>query len=123
MLSAGLVILILKIAVVAVTVVTLLWMIYGYSLIFTEHNGFIGGMSKFMLNGVGIASQSGTAPAVIPETIYIMFQLTFGILPRMVVASPRPPPQFLIPALSQIGCPQKVFVLRGRSVIFDLCAR
>ena len=65
---------------VATTLVTVLWMVYGYSMIFTEHSGFIGSMSKFMLAGVGVASTYGSAPAVIPETVYIMFQLTFGII-------------------------------------------
>jgi Amt family ammonium transporter len=65
---------------VATTLVTLLWMIFGYSLIFTEHSGFIGGMAKFMLAGVGLSSTAGTAAAPIPETVYIMYQLTFGII-------------------------------------------
>lgn len=65
---------------VATTLVTVLWMVFGYSMIFTEHTGFIGGMSKFMLAGVGVASTAGTAPALIPETVYIMFQLTFAII-------------------------------------------
>src|ERR1700689_4840193 len=59
---------------VATTVVTILWMIYGYSLIFTEHTRFIGDLSKFLLEGVGINSTYGAPPAVIPETVYIMFQ-------------------------------------------------
>ncbi len=65
---------------VATTVVTLLWMVYGYSMIFTEHSSFIGGISKFMLEGVALASTVGTAPALIPESIYVMFQMTFGII-------------------------------------------
>ena len=65
---------------VTTTLVTILWMVFGYSLIFTEHSGFIGSMSKFMLNGVGIGATTGTAPAIIPETVYVMFQLTFGII-------------------------------------------
>ncbi|MDE3060704.1 MAG: ammonium transporter [Pseudomonadota bacterium] len=65
---------------IATTLVTVLWMIYGYTLIFTDHNAFIGGLSKYMLGGIGIASTYGTAPAVIPETVYVMFQLTFGII-------------------------------------------
>ena len=65
---------------VTVTIITVLWMVFGYSLIFTEHNSFVGGFSKFMLSGIGINSTSGTAPALIPETVYVMFQLTFGII-------------------------------------------
>ncbi|NBO18078.1 MAG: ammonium transporter [Proteobacteria bacterium] len=65
---------------VATTVVTVLWVFYGYSMIFTPGNGFIGGFGKLMLAGVYPASQSGTAPALIPETVFIMFQMTFGII-------------------------------------------
>src|SRR5688572_3446326 len=65
---------------VATTLVTILWMVYGYSMIFTENTGFIGGAAKFMLAGVGVASTAGTAPALVPETVFIMFQLTFAII-------------------------------------------
>src|SRR5262249_24541995 len=67
---------------VATTLVTVLWCVYGYSLIFTEHSGFIGSLSKFMLHGVGISSMAPApmASVGIPETVYIMFQLTFGII-------------------------------------------
>jgi ammonium transporter, Amt family len=65
---------------VATTLVTILWVVYGYSMIFTESSGFIGGMSKFMLNGVGVSSTSGVTAAPIPETVFLMFQLTFGII-------------------------------------------
>src|SRR3989440_7780685 len=34
--------------------VTVLWMIVGYSLAFTDGNAFVGGMSRFMLNGMGV---------------------------------------------------------------------
>ena len=69
-------------AFVATTIVSILWCVYGYSLIFTEHSGFIGGMTKFMLNGIG-ASTLTPAPMAsvgIPETVYIMFQMTFAII-------------------------------------------
>jgi len=65
---------------VATTLVTILWMVYGYSLIFTEHTRFLGDLSKFMLEGVGMNSTYGSGAAVIPETVYIMFQMTFGII-------------------------------------------
>lgn len=65
---------------VAATVVTILWMVYGYSMVFTEHTGFIGSMERFMLHGLTTTSTSGTAPALIPETVFIMFQLTFAII-------------------------------------------
>ena len=61
---------------VCVTIVSILWVVYGYSLIFTEHNVFIGGLDKFMLAGIGKDTLNG----VIPESVYAMFQMTFGII-------------------------------------------
>jgi ammonium transporter, Amt family len=61
---------------VAVTVVSVLWVAFGYSLVFTEHNSFIGGIEKIMLAGVTKDSLSGN----IPETVFIMFQMTFAII-------------------------------------------
>ena len=61
---------------VAATLVSVLWVTYGYSLVFTEHNGFIGSLDKLMLSGVGKDSLNG----VIPESVFIMFQMTFAII-------------------------------------------
>lgn len=57
-------------------IVSVLWPVVGYSLALTEGTSFIGGLSKFMLNGVTPQSASGT----IPETVFIMFQMTFAII-------------------------------------------
>ena len=65
---------------VTTALISVLWVTYGYSLVFTEHSGFIGGMSKFMLNGVRVSSVYGTEPAIIPEMLYMMFQMTFAII-------------------------------------------
>ena len=69
-------------AFVATTVVSILWCVYGYTLIFTEHTGFIGGMSKFMLAGIGVntLTPAPMASVGIPETVYVMFQMTFAII-------------------------------------------
>jgi ammonium transporter, Amt family len=61
---------------VAATLVSVLWVTYGYSMVFTEHNGFIGSLEKLMLGGVGKDSLNG----VIPESVFIMFQMTFAII-------------------------------------------
>ena len=57
-------------------IVSIVWPVIGYSLALTEGSGFIGGLSKFMLSGVTPQSASGT----IPETVFIMFQMTFAII-------------------------------------------
>jgi ammonium transporter, Amt family len=61
---------------VTTTLVTVLWVIFGYSMIFTEHNSFIGGLGKLMLSGIEVNTLNG----VIPETVFCMFQMTFGII-------------------------------------------
>lgn len=65
-----------------------LWAVYGYSLAFTEGNAFIGGFSKLFLAGVTPDSVVGTYSkgVVIPEYIYIAFQLTFAaITPALII--------------------------------------
>ena len=57
-------------------IVSVLWPVIGYTLAFGEGNSFIGGLDKAMLNGVTPSSASGT----IPETVFIMFQMTFAII-------------------------------------------
>ena len=58
---------------------TIVWMVIGYSLAFTDGgsmNGIIGSLDKMFLNGVGVNAVSGT----IPETVFMMFQMTFAII-------------------------------------------
>lgn len=65
-------------------VMTLLWVLFGYSLATTAGNSFIGGFEKVFLKGVAADSMSGT----IPETVYVMFQLTFAIItPALIIGA------------------------------------
>ncbi len=59
-----------------VCLVTILWLIVGYSLAFDEGNAFVGGLSKMLFAGVGEDAMSGT----IPESAFATFQLTFAII-------------------------------------------
>jgi Amt family ammonium transporter len=75
--------------------VTVLWMVVGYSLAFTNGNAYIGDMSRVMLNGIadtfdkpftlGLNSSNPT-PNTIPETVFIMFQMTFAIITPALIA-------------------------------------
>ena len=61
---------------------SLLWYLVGYSLAFGDGGAFIGDLSKALLIGVSKHSLSGS----IPETVFIMFQMTFAIItPALVV--------------------------------------
>ena len=63
--------------------VTLLWFIVGYSLSFSEgsFNTFVGGFSNLFLKGVEVGSVSGT----IPESVFVVFQLTFAIITAALI--------------------------------------
>jgi ammonium transporter, Amt family len=59
--------------------VTVLWMIVGYSLAFTTGSPFIGGLSRFMLGGMGLDAVNDLAKTI-PESVYMCFQMTFAII-------------------------------------------
>jgi len=68
-------------------VMTLLWVIYGYSLAFTDGGSlqsWIGGLDQLFLKGVTVDSLSGT----IPESVFVTFQMTFAIItPALIVGA------------------------------------
>jgi ammonium transporter, Amt family len=68
-------------------VVTLAWVVVGYSLAFGDGGGanaWIGGFGKSFLLGVDAHALSGS----IPETVFAMFQLTFAIItPALVIGA------------------------------------
>jgi ammonium transporter, Amt family len=59
--------------------VTVLWALVSYSLAFTPGNAFIGGWSRVMLNGMTVDSVNELAKTI-PESVYMTFQMTFGII-------------------------------------------
>ena len=59
--------------------VTVLWMIVGYSLAFTEGTPFIGGLSRLMLNGMALDAINPLAKTI-PESVYMTYQMTFAII-------------------------------------------
>ncbi|MDH3644536.1 MAG: ammonium transporter [Gammaproteobacteria bacterium] len=62
--------------------VSILWLIVGYSLAFDAGNALIGGLSKVFFVGVSEGSMSGD----IPETAFALFQLTFAIItPALII--------------------------------------
>ena len=61
-------------------IVSLLWVIYGFSFAFgTDVGGIIGGTEKLFLSGVGVNSINDLAKTI-PEYIYIVYQLTFAAI-------------------------------------------
>ncbi len=65
--------------------VTVLWMVVGYSLAFKDGGGlnaWVGGLQSFFLRGMTGDSLSGT----IPETVFMTFQMTFAIITPALIA-------------------------------------
>ncbi|SDT05938.1 ammonium transporter [Pseudomonas oryzae] len=73
--------------------ISVLWVIYGYSLAFdtagmeqgvVNFNSFVGGLSKAFLAGLGTDSLIGA----FPESVFIFFQMTFAIItPALIVGA------------------------------------
>ncbi|WP_306602997.1 ammonium transporter [Azonexus sp.] len=64
------------------SLISVLWVVYGYSLAFTEGNAFFGTLDKLFLNGVTIESVGATFTkgVVISELIFVIFQGAFAAI-------------------------------------------
>jgi len=62
--------------------VTIIWMVIGYSLAFADGGSFVGGLSKMFLKDMTVSGLSGT----IPESVFMIFQMTFAIITPALIA-------------------------------------
>jgi ammonium transporter, Amt family len=74
----------------ATCIITVLWMIIGYSIAFTPNsnasvNNFIGSVDYLLLGKMTIGSVNPLA-ATIPESVYMFFQMTFAIITPALIA-------------------------------------
>lgn len=87
-------------------ILSVVWMVAGYSLAFTAGTPWIGGLSRFMLHGIGAhihngldvpfimsaggsTGNSGSAAGItltVPESIFMLFQMTFAIIAPVIIA-------------------------------------
>ncbi|MGE8539380.1 MAG: ammonium transporter, partial [Acinetobacter sp.] len=67
---------------IAAAVVSIVWVIIGYTLAFGEGNAFIGSLDKFMLAGITTEALSGS----IPEILFVIFQMTFAIITVAIIS-------------------------------------
>jgi Amt family ammonium transporter len=80
---------------VTFSLIVVLWLIYGYSLAFTEGNAFIGGFDRLFMKGVFDPATGVFAPGAtfskgvyIPELLFAAFQATFaGITCCLIVGA------------------------------------
>ncbi|MFN4140990.1 ammonium transporter [Aestuariivirga sp.] len=73
------------------SVMMVVWIVYGYSFSFGgSENAFFGGFGKLFLSGVTVESMSATFTqgVVIPEYLFITFQMTFAaITPALIIGA------------------------------------
>ncbi len=74
----------------ATCLITVLWMIIGYSIAFTPNpsastNAWIGGFAYLFLKPMGLNAVSSLA-GTIPESVYMFFQMTFAIITPALIA-------------------------------------
>jgi ammonium transporter, Amt family len=71
-------------------IVTVVWMVIGYSLAFTDGGGmqkYLGSMSQFLLKAMTLDSTHSLA-ATIPESVFMTYQMTFAIItPALIVGA------------------------------------
>lgn len=63
---------------------SILWMVIGYSLAFDAGNAYVGGLSKVFLKDLTVGAVNGT----IPDSLFMVFQMTFAIItPALIVGA------------------------------------
>src|SRR5947209_6814215 len=71
--------------------ISILWLVFTYSLAFRSGTQFIGGLDRAFLQGIlsdiskGIGNPNPLAPTI-PESVYLCFQLTFAIITPALIA-------------------------------------
>ncbi|MBU6508061.1 MAG: ammonium transporter [Alphaproteobacteria bacterium] len=66
------------------SIVSVIWLLYGYSLAFADGNSLLGGLSKCFLAGVA----QGIHPPRIPEYVFALFQMTFAVItPALIIGA------------------------------------
>jgi ammonium transporter, Amt family len=67
---------------ISIPLVTVAWLLAGYSLAFSGDGGFIGGLAHAGMQGIGPATVHGS----VPELLYATFQLSFAIITAALVS-------------------------------------
>src|SRR5215470_7117252 len=69
----------------ATAIVSILWVVIGYSLAFTGSGALIGTLDRVFLHGMGMDAISPLAPTI-PEGLFVLYQMTFAIITVALVA-------------------------------------
>src|SRR5579872_6387706 len=69
----------------AVALVSILWVAFGYSLVFVGDGPVLGGLSRWFLAGITMDSVNPAAKTI-PEALFMLYQMTFAIITVALVA-------------------------------------
>ncbi|MCY7789450.1 ammonium transporter [Bacillus haynesii] len=69
----------------SIAIVSIIWILFGYSLAFAPGNPLIGGFDWIGLHGVGFEPNADYSETI-PHTLYMMFQLTFAVLTTAIIS-------------------------------------
>ncbi|MGV0992331.1 MAG: ammonium transporter [Mycobacterium sp.] len=67
---------------ISIPLVTVVWLLAGYSLAFTSGGGFVGGLSYLGMAGIGPETAHGS----VPELLFATFQLSFAIITAALIS-------------------------------------
>jgi len=72
---------------IALALISIQWVLFGYSLSFAPGNSIIGGLQWIGLKGVGLAPYTDYAPTI-PHQLFMMFQAMFAIItPALIIGA------------------------------------
>jgi Amt family ammonium transporter len=69
----------------ATMLVSVLWVVIGYTLTFSGEGKLLGNFDRLLLRGMGMESTNSLA-ATIPESLFVMYQMTFAIITVALVS-------------------------------------
>ena len=69
----------------SIAIVSIIWILFGYSLAFAPGNPLIGGLDWIGLQGIGFEPNADYSETI-PHTLYMMFQLTFAVLTTAIIS-------------------------------------
>lgn len=72
-------------SIVTVAIVSVLWVVVGYSLALTPGSMYLGGLDRVMLDGMLFLKDAGKISVsplatTIPESVFVMYQMAFAII-------------------------------------------
>jgi ammonium transporter, Amt family len=70
---------------IAVAMISILWVVYGYSLVFVGDGAWIGTFDRILLSGMAMDGVNPLAKTI-PEALFVIYQMTFAVIAVALVA-------------------------------------